>query len=228
VSRAPLLLLVALGCRSGSHKSQPPLPEVKVEIDCDDQTRQQAVTGDLELDDQLCGKPWSALQIEAGPRIELLRPVAGRQVWLRRAPDRAFIEVRTPGSPITTIDHVTSIEWRGPPSTQNATIEIATEAGTQNVTFRQLQQRVGSDEPGEGRQLSLCRLADTYGDHPATIAVYGELPQAVTFTHDQCASRGLVVKLGGTGDVRLRATSDGERILRAVHRIVLARSVTDR
>jgi hypothetical protein len=199
---AILLLLVA--CH---HTSE---PAVAVAVTCGVTTRSVAVTGDVRIDDHLCGQPWTALRIEHGKRTELVKALAGREVWLRRVGRRARVEVRGTGA--MTFDGVTEIAEDAPPS-HGGSVAIDANGAVSDVTLDDLRARF---EHG-GRDISLCMLAEAYVAHARQIEVTGEAAPIVV-TPAECTARALVLRISGKGELRLR-TATGDHLLQTVTRI---------
>ncbi|MGE0869732.1 MAG: hypothetical protein AB7P03_14300 [Kofleriaceae bacterium] len=214
-----LLAVLAIGCGSGSRK--PVRAEVvTVEVWCDETLQQITLTGDRKVDQSLCPPPWDAVQIEAGARTEVLRILPGREIWLRRTTDRAFVEVRMDGRTVI-IDGVRAVATRDTTKAHDSPEQLTIVHGgrTEQLTVRQLKQRYGAATAHVG-EISLCQLATDFGGEAPTITVEGDADQSQAFTRAQCTERGLLLKLSGQGEVRLR-TASGERLLRTVRRITL-------
>jgi hypothetical protein len=201
--RAAILVLL-LAC----HHAQE--PSVSVLVTCGDQQRSLAVAADLRIDDQLCGKPWTALRIEHGARTELVKAIAGREVWLHRSGRRAVVEVRGTGA--MTFDAVTEIAEDAPRS-RGASVAIDANGAVTDVTLDELHTRFAT----AGRDISLCAVAAAYVAQPRTIEVTGEAAPIVV-TPAECQARGLELRISGKGELRLRAAG-GDHLLQHVTRI---------
>jgi len=207
--------VVLLACGHHETASVP----VSVNVTCGEQTRSLAVTGDLRIDEHLCGQPWTALRIEHGKRTELVKAVAGREVWLRRVDRRAVIEVRAGSAITSSFDGVTELAEDTPPAPA-ASLEIDANGAITNLALADLRAR--SEGSGSAsRDVSLCALAASYVAKPRTIEVTGEAAQPVIVTPDECKTRGLVLRVSSQGELRLR-TATGGHLLQQVHRIRLS------
>lgn len=179
-----------------------------------DNPREVAVDADLRLDASLCGTPWDSLGIDHGARTDLVRARAGREVWLVRRAGRAAVEVRTPGAATTIFDGVTEVDAYVPQAAPTLALTVA--GAPRQVSLDELRRLA----PAGQRDIPLCALADAYAPGAAQIVVEGEVPQPVAVPRAQCAQRGLVLRIGGKGDIRLRG-SDGAHVFQHVHAIVL-------
>jgi hypothetical protein len=188
--------------------------KVTVQVTCGSNARSLAVTGDLRIDEHLCGQPWTALRIEHGPRTELVKAIAGREVWLRRNGRRARVEVRGTGA--MTFDGVTEIAEDPPPS-RGASVAIDANGVVTDVTLDDLRARFESAGSG-GRNISLCAVAAAYVAGATKIEVTGETARPIVVTPAECAARGLALRISGKGELRLRAAS-GDHLLQSVTRI---------
>ena len=188
-------------------------PRVAVNVSCAGKARTLAVTGDVRIDEHMCGQPWTALRIEHGPRTELVKAIAGREVWLRRNGRRAVIEVRAAGAITSTFAGVTEIAEDAPPP-RATTVAIDANGIVKNVTLDELHTRFASGN----RDLSLCAVAAGYVAQPRQIEVTGETAQPIVVTPADCTARGLVLRISGKGELRLR-TAAGDHLLQQVTRI---------
>lgn len=221
--RCALLALLLVGCRSdhdrATSKAQP-ATTVHVELRCPDETRTLDVKGDIALDEKLCDEPVASIEVEGGSRIARLPMIEHRDVWLRRAPDRAFVEVRSGDKVTDTYDRVTTLLIHAVDEPQVAPKPITITHGgvTEQVDARELRRKVA--EHGV-REVSLCEAADLLaGPKHGPITVYGESPQPTVITAEQCRARGLLLKFASQGAVRLRQ-KDGTRIYSTVTRLDL-------
>ncbi|MDX2092580.1 MAG: hypothetical protein SFX73_32245, partial [Kofleriaceae bacterium] len=166
-------LLLVVGCGSDARPPAPVAARVSVQVTCETGAKQLEVTRDVQLDDALCGAPWRALQLESPARTEIVRAQAAREIWLRRAIDRAFVEVRTPGHPTSKIDRVTAIRWIGEQAAGPGGIAIVHAGTTRHVGFQELKRQYGADSQRVS-EVSLCRVADDFGNKPSKITVVGD------------------------------------------------------
>lgn len=196
----------------GHHDS----PSISVDVTCGGTTHSLAITGELRLDEHLCGQPWTALRIEHGRRTELVKAVAGREVWLRRIDRRARIEVRVAGAITATFDGVTEIAEDAPPPAP-ASVEIDANGVVSTLALADVAMRFRGSAT-RGRDTSLCALAAAYVASARRIEVTGEAPQPVVVTSEECATRGLVLRVSSRGQLRLR-TAAGDHLLQQVIRI---------
>jgi hypothetical protein len=203
--RAAILVLLVACHHAGA-------PSVAVNVSCAGNAHSLAVTGDVRIDEHLCGQPWTALRIEHGTRTELVKAIAGREVWLRRVGNRAVIEVRAANAITSTFAGVTEIAEDAPPP-RAATVAIDANGVITDVTLDELRTRF---EHG-GREMSLCTVAAAYVAQPGTIEVTGEAAPIVV-TPAECATRGLELRISGKGELRLR-TAAGDHLLQQVTRI---------
>lgn len=194
-------------------------PSVSVNVTCGEQTHALAVSGDLRIDDHLCGQPWTALRIEHGPRTELVKAIAGREVWLRRVDRRAVIEVRAAGAITSTFDGITEIAEDAPPPPA-ASVEIDANGVVTPLALADLHTRF-KGTGSANRDVSLCALAESYVAKARSIEVTGEAPQPIVVTPDECSTRGLVLRVSSQGELRLR-TATGDHLLQKVQRIRLS------
>jgi hypothetical protein len=202
--RAAILVLL-LACHHADE------PRVAVTVSCGGQARTLAVTQDVRIDEHLCGQPWTALRIEHGARTELVKAIAGREVWLRRIGRGAVVEVRGTGA--MTFAGVTEIAEDAPPA-HGTSVAIDANGVVTDVTLDDLRARF---EHG-GRDMSLCTVAAAYVAQARTIEVTGEAAQPIIVTPAECAARGLELRISGKGELRLRA-ADGDHLLQQVTRI---------
>jgi hypothetical protein len=187
-------------------------PSVAVNVTCAGKTRSLAVTGDVRIDEHLCGQPWTALRIEHGTRTELVKAFAGREVWLKRSGHRAVIEVRAAGAITSTFPGVTEIAEDAPPPPA-ATVAIDANGVVKDVTLDELHTRFASGN----RDVSLCAVAAGYVANARQIEVTGEAAPIVV-TPAECTARGLELRISGKGELRLR-TATGDHLLQSVTRI---------
>ena len=191
-------------------------PPVTVHVTCSaDRQRVIAVDRDVRLDASLCGDAWDSLGIAHGGRTELIHARAGREVWLVRRAGHAAVEVRTPGTATATFDGVTELDaYPPPPPPPSLAITVA--GSPRQLPLDELRRLA----PAGQRDIPLCALADAYAPHAERVVVEGEAPQPVVVPRAECASRGLVLRIGGKGDVRLRG-ADGAHVLQRVRAISL-------
>jgi hypothetical protein len=180
-------------------------------VTCAGKTHPLAVTGDVRIDEHLCGQPWTALRIEHGARTELVKAIAGREVWLRRVGRRARVEVRGTGA--MAFDGVTEIAEDAPPP-RAATVAIDANGVVKDVTLDELHARFASG----GRDISLCAVAAGYLAQVRKIEITGEAAKPIVVTPAECTTRGLELRISGKGALRLR-TSAGDHLLQSVTRI---------
>ena len=203
--RALLCGVFLVGCHHADE------PRVAVNVSCAGNARSLAVTSDVRIDEHLCGQPWTALRIEHGARTELVKAIAGREVWLRRVGHRAVVEVRGTGA--MTFAGVTEIAEDAPPP-RAATLAIDANGVVKDVTLDELHTRFASG----GRDISLCAVAAGYVARARQIEVTGETASPLVVTPAECAARGLVLRISGKGELRLR-TATGDHLLQTVTRI---------
>jgi hypothetical protein len=223
ISLAVLAVGITGGCRSkkGARdrgESQAGAP-VKVQLTCGgDDIRELVVTADVALDTQLCDDEWDAIDVVSPGRVNMLKVIDGRELWLRGAGGRAFVEVRFRGKVTESVDRVSALQIHpvNAAVARTDTIEITHGGTTEKLDVRALRQRF--TEHGV-RQASLCAIADSFGGASvATITVYGDQPEPLVVSRKECDERGLIVKFSGQGAVRLRQR-DGTRIFGAISRI---------
>ncbi|HVK88327.1 MAG TPA: hypothetical protein VM513_29610 [Kofleriaceae bacterium] len=213
-------LLLALGCGSGA-EPRVPAKAVSVELWCGEQPAPLAITRDVKLDASTCGVAWDALELQSPGKTELVRAVPDREVWVRRTKDRAFVEIRTRDQR-STVDRVTAIRWLLPGAQQERApegITIVSAGNAQQLSMHALKQRFGAATE-RVTEISLCRLADAFADHPRAITVVGDEGETRRFTREECEQQGALLKLSGKGELRLRL-GNGERVIRTVRRVEL-------
>jgi len=204
-----IVWIVVVGCGS-----KPPA-DVHVKVTCAaDRVRDLVVpVAPIKLDAAICDRAWDTLEVDTGVRVDSLRAIAGREVWARAIDHRVVIEARTNGAVTQTIAGVTAIAWHDPiVAAPEVGLAITTADGTRTVPLDELKHL------GDGKEVSLCAVADHYGDKPLKIEVGGETPTPLTFTREDCATRALVLRMGDRGEIRLRSGS-GERLLQKVRYI---------
>lgn len=210
--RPLVLALLLAGCR---HEAP---PRVTVEVICSDDSHSLAVSGEVRLDESLCGSGWDAVQLEHGDRVELVRAAAGREIWLARDGARAAVEVRGPGPARQRFAAVTSLEpvqATAPPA--RATVQITAGGQTREVAVDDLRRRLHVTG-ATGRAISLCALAEAFGGSAATLEIAGDGSAAVEVPRAGCGDRTL--KFSGHGSLRLRG-KDGAHLLQNVRRMSL-------
>ena len=216
------VLIGTLGCRS---KESPPgaasaVKPVSVQLMCDAETRTLEVHGDIALDTKLCDDEWDAIDVTSPGRVNLVKVLPERELWLRRAADRAFVEVRSKGNVTDTIDRVTALQIHPVQQAADRPDMIAITHGqtTEQVDGRTLRRRF--TERGV-REVSLCTVADRIGGPQiATITVEGETGVPLVVSRAECEQRALFLKFSSQGNVRLRQR-DGTRIFTSVRRIAM-------
>lgn len=222
----PIVVIGALigtpGCRS---KESPPgaasaVKPVSVQLTCDGEARTLEVHGDIGLDSKLCDDEWDAIDVASPGRTNLLKVLPERELWLRRAADRAFVEVRSKGKVTDTIDRVTALQIHPVQQTADRpdTITITHGGTSEQVDGRTLRRRF--TDRGV-REVSLCSVADRIaGPKIATITVEGETGVPLVVRRAECEQRALFLKFSSQGSVRLRQR-DGTRIFASVRRIAM-------
>lgn len=214
LGRLLVLALVTSACRREQTKAP-----ITIDVDCGESERQLEVTGEVELDDTVCGVPWKAWQLDTSKTMELVRRIPNRRVWLRSSNGRIDAELRTPQGVAATFTDVTLVYVmtdKDSAAARPLQVDVVRGELREELGLRELRARY----PGsQRRQVSVCAIAGP-GDPAAIISIEAAGGAARSATRSECERDGWVLQFSNRNEIQLRDRTR-HKLLVGIHRIVL-------
>jgi len=217
VSRLFAVCIVAgFGC-GRDHATTAESAAPAIELACDDDVRSIEV-GEMSLDDELCGEPWTAWEIAARGRVDLVHAQPGRTLRLRRRGSQAVVEVLAGDRVVSTLAGVTRIGFYEPsPPTTVPSITVTKGTSVEQLSMSQLAHRY----PGSRtKSVPLCQLLDPADDRQTLVVVAENGASSEPIARAECERDGLVLHTSNRGGIQLR-DRNRRRILSGVTGVVL-------